>query len=133
MKQFFMFLIIIYVRAEFRPWILKHQGPNYALEKTFKTLLYAKNVAVYTKHFPGKIVWLLSPASWRLWACFNSLSDSSLATGLNAELGRLCPKGGTHFQLVPLGSPQGCFMGKFSPLTSIKFLPPMPPIQNIRP
>ena len=25
------------------------------------------------------------------------------------------PQGGTHFQLVPLGSPQGCFMGKFSP------------------
>ena len=33
------------------------------------------------------------------------------------------PQGGTHFQLVPLGSPQGYFMGKFSPLTSIKFLP----------
>ena len=32
------------------------------------------------------------------------------------------PQGGTHFQLVPLGSPQGYFMGKFSPLTSIKFL-----------
>ena len=40
------------------------------------------------------------------------------------------PQGGTHFQLVPLGSPQGYFMGKFSPLTSIKFLPPMPPIQK---
>ena len=38
------------------------------------------------------------------------------------------PQGGTHFQLVPLGSPQGYFMGKFSPLTSIKFLPPMPEI-----
>ena len=47
------------------------------------------------------------------------------------------PQGGTHFQLVPLGSPQGYFMGKFSPLTSIKFLHPMPPrpkvIQIIRP
>ena len=49
------------------------------------------------------------------------------------------PQGGTHFQLVPLGSPQGYFMGKYSPLTSIKFLPPMPPgphpkvIQIIRP
>ena len=40
------------------------------------------------------------------------------------------PQGGTHFQLVPLGSPQGYFMGKFSPLTSIKFLPPMPLIQK---
>ena len=40
------------------------------------------------------------------------------------------PQGGTHFQLVPLGSPQGYFMGKFSPLTSIKFLPPMPPIKK---
>ena len=40
------------------------------------------------------------------------------------------PQGGTHFQLVPLGSPQGYFMGKYSPLTSIKFLPPMPPIQK---
>ena len=38
------------------------------------------------------------------------------------------PQGSTHFQLVPLGSPQRYFMGKFSPLTSIKFLPPMPPI-----
>ena len=37
------------------------------------------------------------------------------------------PQGGTHFQLVLLGSPQGYFMGKFSPLTSIKFLHPMPP------
>ena len=35
---------------------------------------------------PGKIVWLLSPASWRLWACFNSLSDSSLATGMNKPI-----------------------------------------------
>ena len=49
------------------------------------------------------------------------------------------PQGGTHFQLVPLGSPQGYFIGKFSPLTSIKFLPvpPMPPhpkvIQIVRP
>ena len=47
------------------------------------------------------------------------------------------PQGGTHFQLVPLGSPQGYFMGKFSPLTSIKFLhltPPRPKvIQIIRP
>ena len=47
------------------------------------------------------------------------------------------PQGGTHFQIVPLGSPQGYFMGKFSPLTTIKFLPPMPPhpkvIQIIRP
>ena len=47
------------------------------------------------------------------------------------------PQGGTHFQLVPLGSPQRYFMGKFSPLTSIKFLHPMPPcpkvIQIIRP
>ena len=34
------------------------------------------------------------------------------------------PQGDTHFQLVPLGSPQGYFMDKFSPLTSIKFLPP---------
>ena len=46
------------------------------------------------------------------------------------------PQGDTHFQLVPLGSPQGYFMDKFSPLTSIKFLPPMPPhpkvIQIIR-
>ena len=24
------------------------------------------------------------------------------------------PQGGTHFQLVPLGSPQGYFIGKFS-------------------
>ena len=41
------------------------------------------------------------------------------------------PQGGKHFQLVPLGSPpQGYFMSKFSPLTSIKFLPPMPPIQK---
>ena len=30
------------------------------------------------------------------------------------------PQGGTHFQLVPLGSPQGYFMGKFSPLTADK-------------
>ena len=30
------------------------------------------------------------------------------------------PQGGTHFQLVSLGSPQGYFMGKFSPLTSIQ-------------
>ena len=35
---------------------------------------------------PGKIVWLLSPASWRLWACFNSLSDFSLATGMNKPI-----------------------------------------------
>ena len=35
------------------------------------------------------------------------------------------PQGGTLFQLVPLGSPQGYFMGKYSPLTSIKFLPPI--------
>ena len=40
------------------------------------------------------------------------------------------PQGGTHFQLVPLGSPQGYFMGKFSPLTNIKFLPPMTDIQK---
>ena len=40
------------------------------------------------------------------------------------------PQGGTHFQLVPPGSPQGYFMGKFSPLTSIKFLPPMPPSKS---
>ena len=40
------------------------------------------------------------------------------------------PQGGTHFQLVSLGSPQGYFIGKFSSLTSIKFLPPMPPIQK---
>ena len=40
------------------------------------------------------------------------------------------PQGGTHFQLVSLGFPQGYFMGKFSPLTSIKFLPPMPPIKK---
>ena len=33
---------------------------------------------------------------------------------------------GIHFQLIHLGSPQGHFMGKFSLLTSIKFLPPMP-------
>ena len=47
------------------------------------------------------------------------------------------PQGGTHFQLVPLGSPQGYFMGKFSPLTSIKFSAPNAPrpkvIQIIRP
>ena len=40
------------------------------------------------------------------------------------------PQGGTHFQLVPLGSPQEYFIGKFSPLTSIKFLHPMPPVQK---
>ena len=40
------------------------------------------------------------------------------------------PQGGTHFQLVPLGSPQGYFMSKFSPLTNIKFLHPMPPVQK---
>ena len=40
------------------------------------------------------------------------------------------PQGGTHFQLVPLGSPQVYFMGKFSPLTIIKFLPPMPPSKS---
>ena len=40
------------------------------------------------------------------------------------------PEGGSHFQPVPLGSPQGYFMGKFSPLTSIKFLHPMPPVQK---
>ena len=50
--------------------------------------------------------------------------------GQNLPSSALRPQGGTHFQLVPLGSPQGYFMGKFSPLTSIKFLPPMPPIQK---
>ena len=65
--------------------------------------------------------------------CWTVLLNSS---ALNAELGRFCPfsapraQGGTHFQLVPLGSSQRYFMGKFSPLTSIKFLPPMPPIQK---
>ena len=52
---------------------------------------------------------------------------------LKAELGRLCPFSaprGHTFSTCPLGSPQGYFMGKFSPLTSIKFLPPMPPIKK---
>ena len=40
------------------------------------------------------------------------------------------PQGGTHFQLVSLGSLQGYFIGKFSPLTSIKFLLPMPPSKS---
>ena len=31
------------------------------------------------------------------------------------------PQGGTHFQLVPLGSPQGYFMGKFKIFTPDKY------------
>ena len=41
--------------------------------------------------------------------------------------------GGCSDMVWILGSPQGYFMGKFSPLTSIKFLPPIinaPPIQK---
>ena len=48
---------------------------------------------------------------------------------------KLCPFSaprGTHFQLVPLSSPQGYFMGKFSPLISIKFLHPMPPFHPVQ-
>ena len=46
------------------------------------------------------------------------------------------PQGVHIFNLSPPGSPQGYFIGKFSPLTNIKFLPPMPHpkvIQIIRP
>ena len=67
------------------------------------------------------------PVSWLLAAgksCFSHkllvFSVTSMQNLAGSAL--FLPQGGTHFQLVPLGSPQGYFMGKFSPLTSIKFL-----------
>ena len=73
------------------------------------------------------------------WIATNQLLNSR-RYDLNAELGRLCPFSaprGHTFSTCPPRFPQGYFMDKFSPLTSIKFLPPMPPhpkvIQIIRP
>ena len=44
-----------------------------------------KYTALY-EEAPGQIVWPLSPASWRLWAWLNSLSDSGMATGMNKSI-----------------------------------------------
>ena len=59
---------------------------THAILRTLSSQFCAPFLITFHYYLPGKIVRLLSPASWRLWACFNSLSDSSLATGMNKPI-----------------------------------------------
>ena len=55
MKQFFYLLNNNICPCVIPPLDFETPGAELRLEKTFKTLLYAKNVAVYTKNFQLKV------------------------------------------------------------------------------
>ena len=98
-------IILFWNKKKTRGWNVLHSAVNCLSETKKEKELMTKGI---------------TPSCKKHASSMQNLADSAL----------FLPLGGTHFQLVPLGFPQGYFMGKFSPLTSIKFLPTMPPIQK---
>ena len=87
--------------------------------------------------FQGRIIWITF--GWGALGaetlCLSGVKIcpcNTLGGNLGRQVENVCPLGAEKGQNLPSSAlrSQRYFMGKFSPLTSIKFLPPMPPIQK---